>query len=175
MFEGATADGFEITVSPADASANATVTIPDVTGTLPVMTMIAAGATETVTAVTHAGACIALDTGGGSTITLPAATATGNRYCFIVTVTGAHIINVVGNDEFVGGIHQGNDTNDTTVFWPAADASDNDRISLNGTSQGGLVGCRYEIVDILTDNWSIIGSCDASGTEATPFATGQVA
>ena len=174
-FEGATADGFEVTLSPADAAANSTATIPNYTGSVVMAGLIAAGATETVAAVTHAGACIALDTGAGSTITLPAATGTGNRYCFVVTVVGAHIINVVGNDEFVGGIHQGNDTNDTTVFWPAADAADNDRISLNGTSQGGFVGCKYEIVDVLTDNWSVIGNCDASGTEATPFATGQVA
>lgn len=173
-FEGATADAFEITLSPADATADSTATLPNLTGNIVIAGLIAAGSTETVSAVTHAGACIALDTGGGSTITLPAATGTGNRYCFVVTVAGTHVINVVGNDEFVGGIHQGNDSDNTTVFWPAADTADNDRITLNNGSQGGFVGCRYDIVDILTDNWSVIGSCDASGTEATPFATGQV-
>lgn len=174
VWEGATADAFEITFSPADAVADSTATFPNYSGNVVLQGLIAAGATETVAAVTHAGACIALDTGGGSTITLPAATGTGNRYCFVVTVAGTHVINVVGNDEFVGGIHQGNDSDNTTVFWPAADGSDNDRITLNNGSQGGFVGCRYDIVDILTDNWSVIGSCDASGTEATPFATGQV-
>lgn len=174
VFEGATADAFEISLVPADPTADATVTIPDLTGNVSIMGLIAAGATETAAAVTHVGACIALDTGAGSVVTLPAATGTGNRYCFVVTATGAHQINVVGNDEFVGGIIQGNDTNDTIVMWPAADAADNDRISLNGTSQGGFVGSVYWIVDISTDNWQVIGYSDASGTEATPFVTGQV-
>lgn len=175
VFEGATADAFEITLSPADAAADSTATIPNYSGSIVMAGLIAAGATETVAAVTHAGACMALDTGGGSVVTLPAATGSGNRYCFVVTVIGAHQINVVGNDEFVGGIQQGNDTDNTQVNWPAADASDNDRISLNGTTQGGFVGCKYEIVDVLTDNWHVSGSCDASGTEVTPFVIGTVA
>lgn len=174
-FEGATADTAELTLSPADATADATVTIPALTGNVAVMASIVAGGTETVAAVSHAGACIQLDQAGGSVITLPAATGSGDRYCFVIAATSAsHQINVVGNDEFVGGIIQGNDSDNTVVMWPAADAGDNDRIAPNGTSRGGVVGARYDIIDGAADNWTVIGYSDASGTEATPFVTGQV-
>lgn len=165
---------------------NKTLTSPTVTGatltgatlTSPIITsaIVPGGATELITAATHAGGgCVALDTASGTVVTLPAATGSGNRYCFVVTVADSgHQINVVGNDEFVGGIIQGNDSDNTTVMWPATDAADNDRIAPNGTTRGGVVGAYYILIDISTDNWMVIGWSDASSTEATPFATGQV-
>lgn len=140
--------------------------------------LLAGGSTITLTAA-DAGRCIALDTAAGTTVTLPLATGTGNRYCFVVTVAATsnqHRINVAAGatNAFAGGIIQGNDSDNTTVMWPAAAASDNDQINLSGTATGGFKGARYEIVDEVTGSWSVIGWSDASGTEATPFATGQV-
>jgi hypothetical protein len=194
VFEGATDDGSETTLTVADPTADRTWTIPDsasdtvvglaATQTLtnktltdPILNtgMIVGGSTLTVTAASHGGRCIALDTLTGTTITLPAATGSGNRYCFVVTVAATsnqHRINVVGNDAFFGGIAAGNDTDNSIVVWPAG--ADADQINMSGTATGGTKGAVIWIVDMVTDGWQVFGNTDASGTEATPFATGQV-
>ena len=128
--------------------------------------------------VSHAGACIALDTAAGTTVTLPAATGTGDRYCFVVSVaptSNQHRIDVVGNDEFVGGVICNTDNAaDAVVGFEAADAGDNDRFDMNGTTKGGRIGDVVTTIDVLTDNWSIEGTLNCSGTEVTPFTTGAV-
>lgn len=148
---------------------------PTITAPVVNQAMIAGGSALTLTAAAHDGKTIALDTAAGTTITLPAATGSGMRFCFVVTVAATsnqHRINVVGNDAFFGGIAQGNDTDNTTVTWPTA--ADADQINMSGTATGGFKGAKYCIEDVVTDGWSVIGESDASGTEATPFATGQV-
>lgn len=129
----------------------------------------------TLTAAAHAGRTLLFDRAAGVTVTLPAATGTGNVYTFVVktaATTNQHRINVVGNDAFFGYVIQGNDSDNTVVMWPAG--SDADQINLDGATTGGFKGARYVIQDIATDVWSVFGASDASGTEATPFATGQV-
>jgi len=136
---------------------------------------VAGGSSLTLTAAAHGGKVIALDTAAGTTLTLPAATGSGTSFCFVVTVAATsnqHRIVVVGNDAFFGGIFQGNDSDNTTVMWPTA--ADADQINMSGTATGGVKGARYCVTDAVTDGWSVIGWSDASGTEATPFATGQV-
>ena len=138
---------------------------------------VAGGATLTLTAGTHAGRSILLDTAAGTTITLPAATGTGDRYEFLVTVTptsNQHQVNVVGNDEYVGVLSVTQDSADTALHFDAADAADNDRINMNGTTTGGRIGDWIQLVDISTDNWHVRGVLSGSGIEATPFQTGQV-
>jgi hypothetical protein len=137
--------------------------------------LIAGGATLTLTAATHGGKTIALDTLTGTTITLPAATGSGVHFRFLVSVAATsnqHRINVVGNDAFFGQIISGNDSDNTVVAFPTA--ADADQINWNGGSTGGLKGAWLELVDMVADGWSVWGITDASGTEATPFATGQV-
>ena len=137
--------------------------------------MVAGGSSLTLTAATHGGKTIALDTAAGTTITLPAATGSGTTFTLVVTVAATsnqHRIDVVGNDAFFGGIFGGNDTDNATVMWPTA--SDADRINMSGTATGGVKGALIILKDMVADGWSVIGWTDASGTEATPFATGQV-
>lgn len=158
-------------------STTATQTLTNKTLTSPVISsaMVAGGSTLTLTAASHNGKTIALDTLAGTTITLPAATGSGARFTFVVTVASTsnqHRINVVGDDAYFGGIFGGNDTDNATVMWPAASGAD--QINMNGTTTGGFKGARVVIEDAVADGWSVIGWTDASGTEATPFATGQV-
>lgn len=137
--------------------------------------LVAAGATLTLTVATHSDKAILLDTAAGSTITLPAATGTGARFDFLVSVTptsNQHRINVVGNDAFYGTLFMAQDAADTVVAWEAA--SDADQINLNGSTKGGLVGDWIRIWDMATDKWAITGTLAGTGTEVTPFATGQV-
>lgn len=158
-------------------STTATQTLTNKTLTSPVVNSacVAGGSSITLTVAGHDGKTICLDTLSGTTVTLPAATGSGARFTFVVSVAATsnqHRINVVGNDAFFGGIFQGNDSDNTTVMWPTA--ADADRINLTGTAQGGVKGARYIVEDVAADSWSVIGWSDASGTEATPFATGQV-
>lgn len=170
-----TSGGTVVSTTATQTLTNKTLTSPTVTSPVINSAAVAGGSSLTLTVAAHDGKTILLDTAAGTTITLPAATGSGARFTFVVSVAATsnqHRINVVGNDAFFGGIVQGNDSDNTTVMWPTA--ADADRINLDGTNTGGVKGARYIIEDVATDSWSIIGWSDASATEATPFATGQV-
>ena len=111
-------------------------------------------AATTLNATDHAGRLMRFNIAAGVTVTLPAATGTGNRYRFCVNTTvtsAADIIAVVGNDSFFGNIFASQDSADTVVSWTAA--ADSDQISLNGTTTGGIAGDYIEVTDIATDRW----------------------
>jgi hypothetical protein len=55
-----------------------------------------------------------------------------------------------------------------TGVWVTA--ADTDTITLNGGSQGGLIGDTIRLVDIATNQWVVHGTLKQSGTEATPFS-----
>lgn len=132
-------------------------------------------AATTLNATDHAGRLMRFNIAAGVTATLPAATGTGNRYRFVVntTVTSvADIIAVVGNDSFFGNIISSADAGNTVNGWEAA--ADADQISLNGTTTGGIAGDYIEVTDIALDRWLAWGITQSTGTEATPFLTGQV-
>lgn len=140
--------------------------------------LVAGGATLTLTVATHSGRIILLDTAAGTTLTLPAATGSGAVFTAIVSVvptSNQHRINVVGNDACVGtAIFESDNATDGVVGFVTG--ADTDQINLNGTTTGGLSrGDRVELVDIATDLWAVTIQASSSGTEATPFATGQVA
>ena len=130
-------------------------------------------ATVSITDDAHVGSRVILSRAAGVTVTLPAATGSGNRYEFIVGVTptsNAHVINTAStSDLYYGNALYGADGGDTTVMF-AADGSDDDSISLNGTTTGGIKGARVVLDDIATNAWAVHIVSDASGTEATPFS-----
>lgn len=137
--------------------------------------LVAGGATLAVTEASHDGKTILLDTAAGSNPTLPAATGSGARFRFVVSVvptSNQHRISVTGDDTFFGNVwaNSTGDTPDLGQPWPAA--AGNNQVNLNGTTTGGAsIGDYLEVQDIATDKWHIIGFVTASGTEATPFAT----
>lgn len=132
-----------------------------------------------ITAASHAGKTMLLGEVGGNAalaVTLPAATGTGNRYRFVVSVvnTSNYVIKVIGNDIFVGNILTNStaDTPDLAQPWPTA--ADSDTITLNGTDQGGAkIGDFIEVQDILADTWALWGVTTSSGTEASPYTAAQ--
>ena len=69
---------------------------------------------------------------------------------------------VVTNDSTHGGTA-------SLISWPTVAASDT--ITLNGTTTGGVnIGDYVLLTDIATDQYSVSGLLNASGTEATPFS-----
>jgi len=132
---------------------------------------VAAGSALTVTRLLHHGRIIALDTAAGSTCTLPAATGTGSRFTFIVTVTptsNAHVVAAYTTD-IMAGLALGLDDDGVPAnAWGTA--SDTDKVSMNSSTTGGEIGDMVECVDILTGVWAVQVRLTQSGSEATPFA-----
>ena len=108
----------------------------------------------------------------GAEVTLPPATGSGFRYTFIVgtTVTSnANVIQVANSDDIMQGVVIGAAESDDSVNgWEAA--SDSDTITMDGSTTGGIVGDRVELVDVAENVWAVNGTIQQTGTEATPFS-----
>jgi hypothetical protein len=128
----------------------------------------------TLTEAAHSDKILLLGEVGGNAavaVTLPAATGSGARFHFKVSVvnTSGYTIQVTGDDTMDGHILSLQDAADTVVGWETAATSDT--ITLNGTTTGGVsIGDWIELVDIAADQWAVTGITTSSGTEATPFS-----
>jgi hypothetical protein len=133
--------------------------------------LVAAGAALAVTVLAHDGKIIKLDTAAGSVCTLPAATGSGAKFTFIVSVTptsNAHKVQVVGDDVMYGLALGLDDDGVPANAWGTA--ADSDTISINSGTQGGEIGDTIECVDIAADKWAVQCRLTQSGTEASPFS-----
>ena len=135
----------------------------------------------TITNAAHAGRVLLMGEVGGdasATFTLPAATGTGAEFKFIVSVvnTSNYVIQVAdGTDTIDGSVVVTNDSSAggtaSLISWPTVAASDT--ITLNGTTTGGVnIGDYVLLTDIATNQYTVSGLLNASGTEATPFSAG---
>lgn len=160
-----------VNTDEAQTLTNKTISSPVVSANAPV----AGGSALTLTAATHGGKTILMDTAAGTALTLPAATGTGVKFRIFISTTvtsNAHTVAVVGNDAMFGNAVLFQDGGDTMVGFEAG--ADTDKISMNGTTTGGLKGGFIELEDVATDTWSVFLTSAATSTEATPFQTGQV-
>ena len=132
-------------------------------------------ATDAITVAEHANRkCYLGEVGGNAavTLTLPAATGTGNEYRFIISVvnTSNYVIQVANGDDTIDGsviLHQ--DGANTVVSFNTVAASDT--ITLNCTTKGGVsIGDELTLIDAAADQYIVKGVLTASGTEATPFS-----
>lgn len=128
-------------------------------------------ATLTVTPELHAGRTVVLSKVDGQAVTLPAATGSGNKYNFVVGLTITSVgttIKVVG-DDIMQGLALGLDGDGVPAnAW--ATAADSDTVTMDGSTQGGVVGDRVELEDIAANTWAVQVRLQQSGTEATPFS-----
>jgi len=135
----------------------------------------------TITNAAHAGRVLLMGEVGGdasATFTLPAATGTGAEFKFIVSVvnTSNYVIQVAdATDTIDGSVVVTNDSSAggtaSLISWPTVAASDT--ITLNGTTTGGVnIGDYVLLTDIATNQYTVSGLLNASGTEATPFSAG---
>lgn len=136
---------------------------------------VAGGATKTLVP-DNSGTIVKLDTAAGTVVTLPAATGSGAKFKFIVTVlatSNSHKIQVANaSDFFVGIIDTVNGS--TVTGWIAANsgtvATNSDTITLNRSTTGSVsVGEWIEVEDVAANTWAVKGHTSASGTTATPF------
>lgn len=132
-------------------------------------------ATTALTAAAHANRPLLMGASGAPlTFTLPAATGSGNRFLFIVSVvnTSNYLVKAsAGTMLFTGQIIGQSATDsatDAARTWVAG-ASD-DSLLLNGTTRGGVSkGDFVEFIDCSTTQWFVRGFITQSGSEATPF------
>lgn len=135
-------------------------------------TLVATTATQVVvTAAAHAGRNVVLNSTHTVTVTLPAASGTGNLYTFLVGVTGtdgSKIIQVANSTDVINGASIVANTQ-ATVTGFLSTASD-DTITLNFTTTGGVVGTKVEILDVAAGKFlaQIFGI--TTGNPATPFS-----
>ena len=132
-------------------------------------------ASDALTPAEHGNRMVTMNALAGLTLTLPAATGTGNVYRISVSVTvtsNDYIIQAASaSDEFVGGVIQTDvDTTDTLASYPALDADGFDTITLNGSTTGGIMGDSITITDIATGKFLLAGSINSTGTVATPLS-----
>lgn len=139
---------------------------------------LAAGSTKTLTAANDK-QTVKLDTLAGSVVTLPAATGSGVKFKFLVTVkatSASHIVQVANASDFMIGIIAGVSDDPATVKgWIAANsgtvATNSDTITLNRSTTGSVsVGEYLEVEDVAANTWAVSGMISQSGAEATPFS-----
>lgn len=130
---------------------------------------ITVSATTSLTRNVHAGALINLASTTGRTLTLPASTGKGDVYRVFVgtTVTsGNHVIAALTTDIIQGAIAIATDIAGVTCPTTAT----SDKITMNGSTTGGIIGSYIELEDAKSGCWMVRGSLVSSSTEATPFS-----
>lgn len=128
--------------------------------------------TLTITKALHNGRTVVINSAAPIAITLPQATGTGSRYRFVIGVVAtatAHTIKVAnGTDVMTGYSFCVTTSSDNAEGFKTSASSDT--ITLNGTTQGGVVGDIISIEDIATGIFSVLLHTAPTGTEATPFS-----
>lgn len=127
-------------------------------------------ATDTLTQKANAGRVALMSVATGMTLTLPAATGTGDVYTIFVATTvtsNSYIINAASAaDTFNGGVSISTDIAGVTMLTAAA----TDTITMNGSTTGGLIGSWVRLTDVASGLWMLEGFLKSTGSEATPFS-----
>jgi hypothetical protein len=110
----------------------------------------------------------------GSTVTLPAATGSGCKFRFEVTVlatSNSHIVKVANASDTMrgGGVIADTDTAGAAYSFFAAAASDT--ITLNRSTTGSVsLGEWIEVTDAAANRWTVDFCLSGTGTPLTPFS-----
>ena len=133
-------------------------------------------ATLAVTAALHAGKIVQFGVAAGTIVTLPAATATGHVYTFVIgaaATSNANIIKVANATDVMDGslnIQQDTDADGTLKVW-RADAGDDTMTFAGAATTGGIVGGHITCTDYAAGFWSCQAFTQSGGgAEATPFS-----
>ena len=133
------------------------------------LTPITITASKTMDRHIHRGATVVLSAAAGLTVSLPAASGTGDIYKFFVATTvtsNAYIIAANGTDIMAGGVSVSTHAGGVSILAIATA----DYITMNGSTTGGLKGSWVEVEDVASGIWRVGGFLVSTGIEATPFA-----
>ncbi|MGN6772628.1 MAG: hypothetical protein ACTHJQ_22680 [Rhizobiaceae bacterium] len=119
----------------------------------------------------HRNAVVVLNRAAGVTVTLPAASGTGDVFKILVGTTvssNSDIIQVANaSDTMVGHIATGLTTGAAGADFGEAIGGTDDTITMNGTTTGGVKGSYVEVQDVAANLWLVQGNLVGSGTLAT--------
>jgi len=136
--------------------------------------VVSSAATLTLTSA-NAGATILLARAAGTVVTLPAATGSGTKYKFVVSVTvtsNKDAILAASSSDFINGIAIGENSNTPLSFASAAATNHSIQMPFAGTQpSGGFIGDYFDFQDIATNLWQCNGMYQAGTTPTTPFST----
>ena len=128
--------------------------------------------TLTLTALSHAGKVVDVNSAAPIAITLPQAIGSGAKYKIRIGVAAtatSHTIAVANATDVMSGLVLCLTTSsDNVIGYPTTATSDT--ITLNGTTRGGVAGDWFEITDVATGVFSVEGRTQPTGTTATPFS-----
>jgi len=144
-------------------------------------TVVLSGGGTTVLTAANSGATCIFDTAATSQFTLPAPQL-GMRFTFISAIINSadHVIyGGAAGAGFLGGVAMVSTTADETNAFAAAVDGENDFITLNATTSGGVAaGSIIHVVAILgaaaAKTWAVHGTLLASGAMITPFGDAQL-
>lgn len=125
----------------------------------------------TITAASHNMRTVTISSAAPIAVTLPAATGSGNRYNFVVLVAATGTSSTIaadGTDVLQGVAWYSTTSSDNAEAFPTSATSD--KVSLNGTTTGGIAGDRLEFIDVASGKWNVQYWAVASGNTATPFS-----
>ena len=132
------------------------------------------GSTFTLDRHVHREGVGVLNRAAGVTVTLPAASGTGERYGLLVgtTVSSNSTVIQVANasDTMVGHIATGLTTGAAGADFGEAIGGTDDTITMNGTTTGGVKGSYVEVQDVATNLWLVNGALVGSRTLATSIS-----
>jgi hypothetical protein len=164
------ADGDLIMVWDTSAGTNNSATIKELSQYVgaPVATT---ATTLAVTAASHAGRLVVINSAAPIAVSLPASSGGGAVYSFkigVVATATSHTIAANGTDVIEGIAIGISDNSANAVGWLTTATSD--KVSANGTTTGGDPGDTWVFVDAESGTWQVNGVVQQTGTEATPFS-----
>ena len=127
---------------------------------------------DTTLTASQSGTLFMLGVATGCKVTLPAGVA-GLRYEFLVTTSvtsNTYDIWTAGATALYGGVETTIVASTGVQTQYAPNGSSNYKISMNGTTTGGLQGTRIRLTCVSATKWIVEGVNYSSGTVATPFA-----
>ena len=135
----------------------------------------------TLTQALHANRTVIVNKADGCDLVLPEATGTNDVYTLIfgtALTSNTHTVTTADttNANFVGHVQAVDlDAATVAVLYQSVQATGNDTITLNMTSQGGITPYAdyYVLTDIATDVWKVEGKfvVPTSSNPATPFSS----
>lgn len=138
-------------------------------GALPIVIDVT-GTTQALTP-DQTGALVILDRAAGSIVALPTAPPVGTNYDFTVgTSVTSNTYQVVanGSDKLTGFMFTGKSAADNSLFTPDASLLDT-TISMNGSTTGGLIGTKFNLIYTAANKWTVSGFNYGSGSLASSF------